>query len=570
MENEGKRMDGIKRHCIKGIVVLAGILLVPLLMPANSFAARTSPLIIEHNCTDITNIPESAINQAKADLHIAYGHTSHGSQLTDGMTGLVDFANSGGLGLSLPEDIFEWNDGGTGGALDFHDYAMGGDCGYYPQWVNNTRAYLGEPDPDTGRGTAHPDVNVIIWSWCGQASHRTEQEMIDTYLDPMTELEEDYPNVIFVYMTGHADGTGLEGNLHARNQQVKAYCEANNKVLYDYYDIECYDPNGNYFGDKLVNDNCDYDSDEDGLRDANWAIEWQDSHTEGVDWYSCSSAHSQPLNANRKAYAAWWLWARLAGWNECLEAPSDLTATLDSETQQITLSWVDNSGVISEDAFIIQRQVNGGAWDNNYDTVAADITTYVDESLSPGIYAYRIVAHLDDDGTGNPCDSQPSNIAEAVFDFIFSNGLYQYDGTSWAQLTTSDADNTGNTMVAYNNGLAVNFGSLGLWYYNGTSWSRISTNNPEWLTAYNGSLVGDFGATYGLYSYNGSAWSQISTADADNTGNTMVAYNNGLAVDFGSYGLWYYDGTTWDQISTSDAQWLAAYNGKLVADGGSE
>ena len=37
------------------------------------------------------------------------------------------------------------------------------------------------------------------------------------------------------------------------------------------------------------------------------------------DWYSCSSAHSQPLNANRKAYAAWWLWARLAGWSDCLD-----------------------------------------------------------------------------------------------------------------------------------------------------------------------------------------------------------------------------------------------------------
>jgi hypothetical protein len=35
----------------------------------------------------------------------------------------------------------------------------------------------------------------------------------------------------------------------------------------------------------------------------------------GVDWYDCSSAHSEPLNANMKAYAAWWLWARLAGWD---------------------------------------------------------------------------------------------------------------------------------------------------------------------------------------------------------------------------------------------------------------
>ena len=67
--------------------------------------------------------------------------------------------------------------------------------------------------------------------------------------------------------------------------------------------------------DKKPNDGCDYDTDGDGTLDGNWAIEWQNSHTEGTDWYDCSSAHSQPLNANQKAYAAWWLWARIAGWD---------------------------------------------------------------------------------------------------------------------------------------------------------------------------------------------------------------------------------------------------------------
>ena len=57
--------------------------------------------IIDHTCTDITIIPESAINQAKAMLHIGYGHTSHGSQLTTGMTGLITFANNGGLGFRI-------------------------------------------------------------------------------------------------------------------------------------------------------------------------------------------------------------------------------------------------------------------------------------------------------------------------------------------------------------------------------------------------------------------------------------------------------------------------------------
>jgi len=294
------------------------------------------PIIIDHACTDITRIPESAIEQAKANLHIAYGHTSHGSQLTTGMTGLVGFANGMGLGLSLPTDIFEWNNGGSDGALDLHDYFMSGDLGNPDRttWAQRTRDYLDDP--------ANSNVNVIMWSWCGQVD--TSEENIDLYLSLMSQLELEYPDVNFVYMTGHANGTGETGNVHLRNQQIRSYCVANNKILYDFYDIECYDPDDTYFGDKLVSDGCYYDSDGNGSRDANWAIEWQNSHTEGYYWYDCSSAHSQPLNANRKAYASWWLWARLAGWNmsgtdnpdndglNCLEELNRKTNPNDADT----------------------------------------------------------------------------------------------------------------------------------------------------------------------------------------------------------------------------------------------
>jgi uncharacterized repeat protein (TIGR01451 family) len=130
----------------------------------------------------------------------------------------------------------------------------------------------------------------------------------------MNQLEVDYPGVTFVYMTGHSDGSGETGNLHLRNQQIRQYVIQNNKTLYDFYNIELYDPDGNYYGNKRVNDYCDYDSDGDGTRDKNWAQDWQNTHTQDVDWYSCGCAHSQSLNCNQKAYAAWWLWARLAGW----------------------------------------------------------------------------------------------------------------------------------------------------------------------------------------------------------------------------------------------------------------
>jgi hypothetical protein len=284
---------------LKTMVVILSVFIVSCI--SNAF-------IVDHTCTDLRQVPQSAIEQAIASLHIAYGHTSHGSQLTDGMSALVAFANGGGLGLSLPTDIFAWNNGGSGGALDLHDYAMAGDVGYYPQWVNETRDYLDNP--------LHAGVNVIIWSWCGQASGYSEQNMIDYYLTPMSQLEIDYPNVRFVYMTGHLDGTGQTGNLNLRNQQIRDYCIANNNTLYDFADIESYDPDGlvNYMT-LFCTDNCDYDSDGDGGRDKNWALDWQNSHIENMDWYNCNAAHSQSLNGNRKAYAAWWLWARLGGWN---------------------------------------------------------------------------------------------------------------------------------------------------------------------------------------------------------------------------------------------------------------
>jgi hypothetical protein len=259
----------------------------------------SSAIIIDHTCIDLWSIPEQWISKAKADLRIAYGYTSHGHQLIAGMSGLYSWQGS----------LYAFGEGGTGGALDLRHipYSLAYDLGNPDRttWANATRTYL----------DANPEINVIIWAWCGQVSSATVTD-INTYLSLMTELEEEYPGVKFVYMTGHLDGSGLRGNLHLRNNQIRDYCQDNDKVLYDFEDIESYDPDGTYFGDKYPNDACYYDSNGDGTRNANWAIQWQDAHTLGVDWFDCSADHTQPLNGNLKAYAAWWLWARLAGWGD--------------------------------------------------------------------------------------------------------------------------------------------------------------------------------------------------------------------------------------------------------------
>lgn len=276
---------------------------IVLIILSSSISFSQNTIVANHSIAKLSIIPDAWIDSAKVKLHIAYGHTSHGSQLITGMQGLESWKGS----------KFGFNEGGTNGELDVDDYAFSGasDLGNPDRtsWETASRNYL--------NSASHSDVNVVIWSWCGQVSSATEVD-INTYLNLMTALENDYPHVKFIYMTGHLDGSGLNGNLNQRNEQIRNYCTANGKILFDFADIESYDPEGNYFLNKAANDNCDYDSDGNGSRDKNWAADWQNSHTENVDWYNCSAAHSMALNGNLKAYAAWWLWAKLSGWESVL------------------------------------------------------------------------------------------------------------------------------------------------------------------------------------------------------------------------------------------------------------
>jgi len=185
-------------------------------------------IIIDHTCARLNDIPTVWINAAKQNLHIAYGHTSHGSQLTTGMTGLVGWKG----------DLYAWNFGGTGGALDLRewDYGVGFGSPDATTWAMD----LGNPDRSAWATATreylnrHPEVNVIIWSWCWQMV-TSEPTEIQLYLDLMNDLEQDYPAVKFVYMTGHVvegqlwgEGTTWSHMHYMRAKQIRDYCLANN------------------------------------------------------------------------------------------------------------------------------------------------------------------------------------------------------------------------------------------------------------------------------------------------------------------------------------------------------
>lgn len=249
-------------------------------------------LVANYLHTDINRIPVHWIEVAKRKLRVWYGHTSHGSQITSGMS-------------AMNSPPFNFNHSGSGGALSYREAS--GDLGHRGNlmWKEKTKAQLDRPDNTR---------NVVMWSWCGGCSDNTE-DGINKYIAAMDQLEHDYPDVIFVYMTGHLDGTRVQGNLNRRNNQIREYCKSNQKVLFDFAAIESIDPDGISFLELGANDGCFYDSDGDGRKDSNWADEWLAAHPDNNIALPNRAAHTRPLNAALKGRAFWYLLARLAGWD---------------------------------------------------------------------------------------------------------------------------------------------------------------------------------------------------------------------------------------------------------------
>lgn len=228
----------------------------------------TGDTVFDHRAVeDFASLTTADCAAIRAAHHIYYGHTSHGSQV---VTGMQMLANEDGR-YALPSFHEVGSDLGTGGDV---------------AWAATTRAYL----------DAHPgEIDVVMWSWCGGVSSNSA-EGIDAYLAAMAALEDDYPDVTFVYMTGHLDGSGPAGNLWARNEQIRTWCRAHDKVLFDFAAIESYDPDGALHADG--SDACE------------WCASWCAQH----DCPDCGDcAHSHCYNCYRKGMAFWVLLDAITG-----------------------------------------------------------------------------------------------------------------------------------------------------------------------------------------------------------------------------------------------------------------
>jgi len=332
-------------------------------------------VIIDHTCTDLSSIPSNWIDSVKTNCDMHYAHTSHGGQLCVGADRIESDNSfyayeSGWCELPVVANTFCVFDGQEGG----DDYI-------YPEmyWaetdgMNMTRDVLNH----------NPSIHYSAFAWCGQLYDETPA-YVNAYLDSMTQLESEFPGVTFIYFTSHAqyDGDDYGANRFHNNELIRNYCTVNNKVLFDFGDIDCwwYNP---------VSEEWEFSSYEYDFE----TIPIEHSHY-GID----EAAHTSYENCEHKGIAWWWMMARLCGWDGSVDVKENNSVKPDdfailtspnpfNSSCKIRIQGLVDSRIQGIEIFDLRGNVVADFTDNRL-----PITEFVwspDESLPGGIFLVRV------------------------------------------------------------------------------------------------------------------------------------------------------------------------------------
>ena len=276
---------GVSRVKLGAAVAIAALFSQPL-----SIAAQDA-LVIDHLCTDIQQIPDHWLAAAR-NLAFHYAHTSHGSQIVSGLQYLSGQDARYAVSVSYAGSAPPSSSPCTPDVLCVYDgnppetYITPDDYWSTPGGIDRTEAVV-----------ATGFFDLSSWSWCGEQSSNPPAT-VQQYLDTMAAFETSFPSMRFILMTGHTDGGST--TLQQNNDHVRQSAGANGKVLFDFADIESWDPNGVFY--PTTDDSCP------------WCQPWCDANPGACPDPPISCAHSHSLICLLQGRAFWRLAARLAGW----------------------------------------------------------------------------------------------------------------------------------------------------------------------------------------------------------------------------------------------------------------
>jgi len=256
--------------CVLLVLLMAGPVCADVLY-VHPRDPSASGIIIDHNCVDLSAIPQIHIAPA-ASLRLLLRHASVGQ----------------GIGWGI--DCF----------AGLHPTNSECSCylpGQYPRdnWLLELRAGNWKDKVDdlvTQAETRTDEIDVFTMKFCYIDALGDSHPDWDYYRTAMEQLETDYPDKVFVWWTIPLTRDGMPGT-DFFNALVRSYCRANGKTLFDIADIECHDPNG--------------------LKQTN------DQGNEVICVHYTKEIHAGHLNVPgriRVASALWQLMASIAGWHK--------------------------------------------------------------------------------------------------------------------------------------------------------------------------------------------------------------------------------------------------------------
>jgi len=208
-----------------------GYLFLPLPLAAGAFAQEDKSIRIGYKeCQAVTNFPP-ALREKIAPLKWYFAHASVGMDM---MGGIADLHGADGNNFAFQSAAAEKSPPATTQPGLIYEHNRGN-----PGW----KAKCDQFESCVRNGWQFPRVNIAMNKMCfidQGASYKY-------YIHSMTNLEAQFPQTVFVYMTipltTSSDGDNYLRN--AFNERVRDWCVKNGRVLFDIADIEAHYSNLN-------------------------------------------------------------------------------------------------------------------------------------------------------------------------------------------------------------------------------------------------------------------------------------------------------------------------------------